>query len=185
MDYEAVIRQAMEKLGYGIGDVSSPQGVGITADDEPEQAGQYTFSGGSAENAILAEADMVTEGLGSDLHITDPDRWSGTEGGTVGGGLGGRFEAFTIGVDTAERYRDSAKYMPHGGSDGIDAPDDAAYLIAELLNNERGSTSQIVSDKSGFQSGTTSIEFHWDAKEQPDGSVVVYLRASVDRGEIR
>ena len=184
MDYEAMIRQAMEKLGYGIGDVSAPQGVGITADEEPEKSGEYTFSGGPDEDAILAEADNVIEDIGGDLYITRPDRWSGTEGGLVGGDLGGRFEAFTIGADTAERYRDSAKYMPSGGSK-IDAPDDAAYLIAELLNSERGSASRIISDESGFSSGTVMVDLRWYAQGQPDGSVVVFLAPSVDMDEIR
>lgn len=182
MDYEAVIRQAMEKLGYGIGDVSAPQGVGITADEAPEQAGEYTFSG-AVSDVILGQADKAIEGIGDDLNITSPDRWSGSEGGWVGGGLGGRFEAFTIYAETAEQYRGSAKYTPHGGTE-TDAPDDAAYLIGELLNNERSSIPRIVSDESGFSSGTATIALRWDAEGQPDGSVIVYLTPSVDRGDI-
>lgn len=163
MDYETVIRQAVEKLGYSIDDASAPQGVGITADGELK----------SAEDLILEEADVATEGIGGDLHITSPDRWSESEGGQVGGGFGGRDEAFTVDADTAGRFLRETR-----------SPDDAAYVIAELLNSEKGFVSRIISDESGSSSGTTTVALRWDAQGRPDGSVVVYLTPSVDRGEI-
>lgn len=156
MDYEAVIRQAVEKLGYGIGDVSAPQGVGFTADSELVT---------SAEGRILGDAGMVTEGIGGDLYLTGR--------GQVGGGLGGRDEAFTVDVDTARQLLKETE-----------SPDNAAYVIAEVLNIEKGFVSRIISDESGSSSATATVALRWDAQERPDGSVVVYLTPSVDRDEI-